>query len=174
MLADFIRSESHPAYVESAGRDFWPTVGVDPSPDDWKAADRMIVPGWSDFVERSVVALADFEPNWDGYGAKPFTSAMLRAVRRFLDRLGGEQGDVLLKPGTEDEFAFPYCVPVPTGAVQLEWHVGDRILELEFETPDEIHYLQWWPGHELVNKEDVYAADDLDQSVALIRWVLTG
>jgi hypothetical protein len=31
------------------------------------------------------------------------------------------------------------------GTLQLEWHSGTRSLELEFESPHSIRYLQWNP-----------------------------
>lgn len=117
--------------------------------------------------------LAAFPDGWDGYGARRFTPAMVAAVRAFLTRLGEERGDLLLKPYTEAECLLPDVVPLSSGAIQLDWRVEDRGLELEFETPDLIHYLKWCPARG-VEEEDVYLAADLGRSADLIRWVLTG
>ena len=118
--------------------------------------------------------LADLDDNWDGYGAEPIAPAMIAAVRDFLDRLDKVHGDLTLKPGTETECLTPHIAASASGSVQLEWQHAGRSLELEFETPSEIRYLKWWPGHEVADEEESYPADDLDQSAALIRWVLTG
>jgi len=125
-------------------------------------------------LSERVQSLAEFDDNWDGYGAKPIAPAMIAAVRQFLERLADERGELLMKPGTEAEWLVPDCLPMSSGAVQLEWHVGGRILEIEFERPDLIHYLKWWPGHEVPADEATFPADDLEQAAALIEWVLYG
>jgi hypothetical protein len=117
--------------------------------------------------------LAAFPDNWDGYGAARPAPAMVAAVRRFLTRLGDEQGDLLLKPGTEADCLLPRVVPLSSGAIQLEWDIADRGLELEFETPETVHYLKWQPAAG-VEDEGVYLAADLGRSADLIRWVLYG
>lgn len=133
-----------------------------------------ISPALRQALTDSVQNLAGFGDNWDGYGAKPIAPAMTAAVRQFLERLADERGELLLKPGTETECLVPYCLPMSSGAVQLEWHYEGRILEIEFERPDLIHYLKWWPGHEVGDDEATFPADDLEQSAALIEWVLYG
>ena len=136
--------------------------------------DRVSFPHCESCITDRVRKLAEFGDNWDGYGAKPVTPAMIDAVCRFLERLADERGDLLLKPGTETECLVPYCLPMSSGAVQLEWHVEGRILEIEFERPGLIHYLKWWPGHEVADDEATFPADDLEQSAALIEWVFYG
>lgn len=61
-------------------------------------------------------------------------------------------------------------MPLSSGGIQLEWHVGPRVLELEFETPETIHYLRWDPAHG-VQDEDTYPVADRARSESLIGWV---
>lgn len=112
-------------------------------------------------------SLAPFPPNWDGYGAPPFKAETIAAVRRFLRSL---------PPGAFVRTAtgrLPAVVPLSSGAIQLEWHMEDRVLELEFETPSLIHYLKWCPQAG-IEAEGTYPAGDERQSSRRIAWVLSG
>lgn len=136
--------------------------------------ERVSFPHCRRCITDRVQELGKLDDNWDGYGAKPIAPAMIAAVRQFLERLEDEHGELLLKPGTETDCLVPHCGARSSGTVQLEWQIGDRSLELEFEKPEEIRYLKWWPGHDLTDEEESYPAADLSQSASLIRWVLTG
>lgn len=106
--------------------------------------------------------LAALPAGWDGHGAPPVDPAILAAVREWGQAMPG--------------WAFapaPAVVPLSSGAVQLEWHVGPRVLELEFETPDTIHFLRWDPAGG-VQDEDTIPAGDRSGAEGLIRWVRTG
>lgn len=114
--------------------------------------------------------LRAYPPNWDGYGAKAFATEIIEAVRTFLDRL---PDDLWMGPHAETNGLLPAVVPMSSGSIQLEWHFGNRILELEFETPTSVHYLKWWP-QEGIQEEGVYPVADCRQSSRLIEWVLHG
>ncbi len=143
------------------------------SDDDWTHT-RVSFPQCLPCIKEKTRALAALPADWDGYGARPIAPAMIEAVCRFLNRLAEQHGELMLLPGTETDCLIPHCGARSSGTVQLEWHVEDRILELEFEKPTEIRYLKWWPGHELTDEEESYPADDMAQSASLIRWVLSG
>ncbi len=115
-----------------------------------------------------LASFSALQANWDGYGAGPIPPAILSAVRAFLDRLAQ-----MSSPPVPRDSTFPAVVPLSSGAVQLEWHVGERILELEFETAEVIHFLKWWP-QKGVAVEGTYFANDLSRSVTLLDWVLCG
>jgi hypothetical protein len=121
-------------------------------------------------VLEQVEALAAYPANWDGYGAPPVSRAGIAAVRAFLNGLPDE---LFIRPYKEADCLIPAVVPMSSGAIQLEWHVGRRILELEFETPTTIHYLKWWPD-EGIEDEGTYPAADCRFSSRLIEWVLRG
>ncbi len=66
-------------------------------------------------------------------------------------------------------------MPVSNGTIQLEWHRDKKILELEFETTEKIHYLQW--QHEgnyvtVFSKEDFVNVSDTEKICELIRWAI--
>lgn len=60
-----------------------------------------------------------------------------------------------------------------TGNLQFEWHHGRKVLELEFETADTIHFLQWDPEQH-IEEEDTFRASDIDRAVDLIQWFMSG
>jgi hypothetical protein len=60
-------------------------------------------------------------------------------------------------------------VPLASGAVQLEWVIGDRALELEFETPATIHYLRWDPRTNIADEQDL-PITDVARVETLMRW----
>lgn len=119
---------------------------------------------------RRIERLARLKDDWNGYGAKPFDIELIAAVKAFVTALPGH----LFEPVGEDVAGVaPFAVAVASGSIQLEWHVGDRLLELEFEKSGEIGYLQWWP-QKGVEDEASYPASDTARSVALIEWALHG
>lgn len=113
--------------------------------------------------KRAVCRLLDelraFKPSWDGYGAAPLDPRNLDAARRFIESL------------PDGAAPQPMVVPMTRGRVQLEWHRGNRSLELEFETPTTIHYLQW-DSDQGIETEDVVAADRVDALMGLVDWFM--
>jgi len=111
-------------------------------------------------VRADIHSLSELAPNWDGYGAPAIDPAVIEAAEAFIARL--PQG--LAPP--------PRVVPMSNGTLQLEWHAGPKSLELEFESPDSIRYLQWHPN-EGVEEEDAFPTTNVETAVDLIRWFLT-
>ena len=106
--------------------------------------------------------IAALEPNWDGRGAPPVDRALLRAVRAWSQDMPG--------------WAFatpPAVVPLSSGGLQLEWRFADRLLELEFETSDQLHFLRWHPARE-IDEEDTFPATDRSRAEQLVAWVTHG
>lgn len=106
--------------------------------------------------------VANLRPGWDGHGSPPVDPAVIRAVRAWGRTMPGW----LLAPA-------PSVVPLSSGGLQLEWHDGPRVLELEFEGPATIHYLKWEPDAG-VEDEDTFPASDRGRSEELIGWVRGG
>lgn len=103
--------------------------------------------------------IAALGSNWDGQGAASVDPAMIRAVRSWGPTMPG--------------WAFaspPAVVPLSTGAVQLEWRCDGRLLELEFEAPDRIHYLRWDPPGG-IEDEDTIPVADRASAERLLAWV---
>jgi hypothetical protein len=117
---------------------------------------------WAGGVQADIRALGELAPNWDGYGAPAIDPAAIEAAAAFVAKL---PGDLAARQ--------PRVVPTANGMLQLEWHAGARSLELEFESPHSIRYLQWNPD-EGVEEEDSFPATDVETAVDLIRWFMTG
>jgi hypothetical protein len=116
---------------------------------------------WAGGVQADLRALGELAPNWDGYGAPAIDPGVIEAAEAFVAKLPG------------DLAARPRVVPTSNGALQLEWHAGPKSLELEFESPHSIRYLQWNPD-EGVEEEDSFPATDVETAAKLIRWFMTG
>src|SRR5438132_1629589 len=91
--------------------------------------------------EADLQGLGRLPPNWDGYSAPPINPDIIAAARAFLGALAPNLAG---RPGV---------VPMSTGNLQLEWHEGPKILEMEFESPQTIRYLRWHP-EQGVEEED--------------------
>jgi hypothetical protein len=101
--------------------------------------------------------LAALEPNWEGYGAPALDRGIVDAARQFIGWLAGYAT------------LQPQVVPMSSGALQLEWHQGQKILELEFEDSRTIHYLRWDPAAG-IQEEDVFPLGDTAKAISLIDW----
>jgi predicted DNA-binding antitoxin AbrB/MazE fold protein len=112
-------------------------------------------------VERWLYAeidrLAALRSNWDGYGGPALDRGILDAARRFVANVAS------------NITARPLVVPMSSGAVQFEWHQGQKILELEVEDASTIHYLKWNPP-EGIQEEAVFPINDAEKAIALIGW----
>jgi hypothetical protein len=112
-------------------------------------------------VQADIEALRGLTPNWDGYGAPAIDPEVIQAAKQFIARL-------------PMNLAFrPQVVPTSNGSLQLEWHQGEKSLELEFESPRSIRYLQWNPakGEEA---EDSIAVKETERASDLIHWFMAG
>ena len=107
-------------------------------------------------ISERIEALRSLETGWNGYGAGPIDPGAIEAAKRFAAAIPGE-------------VAEPQVVPMTWGRLQLEWHRGNRSLELEFETPTAVHYLKFDPDRG-VEEEDILAADDTGRLIGLLDW----
>lgn len=108
-------------------------------------------------VDAKIDRLAVLEPNWDGYGAPAINRGIIDAARQLIGRLASYTT------------VQPLVVPMSNGAVQLEWHRGQKILELEIEDPTTIHYLKWDPTTG-IQEEDVFPIGNIVKAASLIEW----
>jgi hypothetical protein len=113
---------------------------------------------YKDDVVADIRALAALKPNWDHYGAPTINARVIDAAERFVRSLPDEID------------ARPRVVPMSTGTLQLEWYDGEKILELEFEAPYRIRFLQWDPKNDY-SDEDTFHVSDTDKAALLIHWV---
>jgi hypothetical protein len=118
-------------------------------------------PGFVDGVQAAIESLRALAPDWDGYGAPVIDPAVIEAAKTFIAQL-------------PEKLAFrPRVVPGSGGTLQLEWHDGTKALELEFESPNSIRYLQWHPDAG-VEEEDSFPVTDISKAVDLIRCFMAG
>lgn len=111
-------------------------------------------------VLASLGELRRFEANWDGYGAEPLDDRILDAAARLIESLA------------PDAIPTPQVVPMTRGRVQLEWHRGSRSLELEFESPQKVHFLKW-DSESGVEEEDVIPIHDTVAIRDLLSWYVS-
>lgn len=107
-------------------------------------------------IGRELDRLAGLQPNWDGYGAPPIAPEIISAARELA---------AALPPSIAPQ---PTVVPMSTGNLQFEWHRGGRILEIEIEDPQTIHFLKWQPD-DGIKEEDTFNIRDTDRAASLIR-----
>ena len=62
-------------------------------------------------------------------------------------------------------------LPLTNGNIQFEWHNGNKSLELEFISDQEIHYFKYW-SNEFAPEEDVLKTKDTYKIIRLVRYFL--
>jgi len=99
--------------------------------------------------------------NWDGYGAPKIDQTIVAAAQKFVAEL-------------PESIAWrPHVVAMSPGNLQLEWQHGTKSLELEFESPTVIRYLQWHPEMN-IEEEGTFRVTDSKFAVELILWLMAG
>jgi len=107
-------------------------------------------------VTKRLDAMRGLTANWDGYHANVIDPAVIESVAGFCRELPADTG-------------APYVVPIGNGTVQLEWHDGPKLLEMEFESPTVIVYLKWHPEAG-VCEEGLIPATDIAGAAELLVW----
>jgi hypothetical protein len=118
-------------------------------------------PNFVENVQSALESLRALAPNWDGYGAPTIDPAVIDAAKTFIAKL------------PENLVSPPCVVPMANGALQLEWHQGPKSLELEFESPSSIRYLQWHP-EQGIEEENSFPVTEVESAINLIRWFASG
>ena len=133
------------------------------------AEDYLRVGNWGKLVRcrknREVIEqiekLKRLEADWNGYGAEPINPRIIESSQQFIRSLHNQLR------------VLPQVVPMTQGRLQLEWHDGTRSLELEFESPSQVHYLKWDSSIGL-DEEDIVPVADQTRLRELIEWFATG
>jgi hypothetical protein len=115
---------------------------------------------FAEIIERKLDEIAELQHNWDCYGAPAINPHIIDCARAWANRLPREL------------WKTPTVVPLSTGSVQFEWGDAERALELEFETPETIHYLKW-DREAGLEEEGTFDADEMDLAIPLLRWFIT-
>ena len=118
-------------------------------------------PRFEEFCLGKLDSLERLEAGWDFESAPAIDREVIEAVRPFVRSVPGG-----IAPR-------PMVVPLSSGRVQFEWHAGRRVLELEFESADTVHYLKWDPENQ-IEDEGLIPAAETDQLNDLIAWFTRG
>ncbi len=65
----------------------------------------------------------------------------------------------------------PFVCPIEGGGLQIEWDLGKRHVELEFEDADTVVAL-WQDGDDMHTSE--FPASHVERVVGLLKWLLRG
>lgn len=128
------------------------------APTYWSRSTPLMSTDWLGSALVTLRRLSALEPDWDGYGSPPLThQAIDRSFRLVL------QSARELLPG-------PNLVPGSEGDLQLEWHLGERGLQILVRGSGEAEYL--------ANREtDIWQEGSLTEAQAirpLFAWVFPG
>jgi hypothetical protein len=118
-------------------------------------------PDFRQFCLDKLAGLAALTAGWDCEGAPAIDRGILAAAKRMVEALPSHIA------------VRPMIVPLASGGLQFEWHNGRQTLELEFESPDQVHFLMWDPANG-VEDEDVVASSDMPRLTDMIRWFMQG
>ena len=105
--------------------------------------------------------LRGLSDNWNGYRAAKIDPRIIDAAKNFIRSL------------PEPLVTMPQVVPMTRGRLQLEWHKGDRSLEIEITSPKSAHYLKWDPANS-IEDEDIVPLTNLNRLHELVRWFSMG
>jgi len=105
-----------------------------------------------------VMQLANLSQGWDGHKASPIDPSSIAFAVDVIQSLDCELTTV------------PVVAPIFDGRFQLEWHEGERSLEVEFESPTSIRYLKWSGDEDSAEEDSVPAADAAEFLTDLIEW----
>lgn len=83
-------------------------------------------PPWVSAVADEIVKLQLLEREWDGYGAGPIRSDVLKFVRQLLARI------------MPRDTPPPHLTPMSHEGILIEWHQHGIELEIEVESPTQV------------------------------------
>ena len=86
-------------------------------------------PGWDAYLCGELYRLQSLQNNWDGYGSPPLDPQIAHDARNILAQLWS----IHQNSRVSDDLPPPYLVPISGGALQAEWHIGSKIIELFFD-----------------------------------------
>ena len=104
--------------------------------------------------------LKDLPAGWDRAHAERIDPQIIDTAQEFVRWLP----DALPR--------LPQVVPMTRSRLQLEWHHIGRSLEIEFESPTQVHFLKWDP-RDGTEQEDVLPVSDRERICELIQWFQT-
>lgn len=97
--------------------------------------------------------------DWDGYGSPSISKQLCQHALMFLSCLESEN------------IPTPFIGPISGGGIQLEWHINNRELEIEFIESNAIGFLKVHEDGSL--EEGGFQINDFDKARHIIKWLMT-
>lgn len=104
--------------------------------------------------------LAKLPANWDAEGSRPLEGTSIDGAKH------------IAAVTAEQPIQQPHIVPISGGTVQLEWHIGNRLLELEILPDGSVEYLRLDEAGQA--DEGVIPFYDDRRIVSSLRWAREG
>ena len=126
------------------------------------ATDTANLPAFDASIYSELDELAELEADWDQQGGFAIEPAKIDAARRLLQSLEGR-----ISP--------PNIAPTASGSVDMEWSRdhGRQRLGFDFETPQLIRYLRWYPQQDVKESGTVDPLDKV-KLAELVGWFMYG
>jgi hypothetical protein len=121
-----------------------------------------IPPQWSWQLEpvKRVLECLSLPPNWNSYGGKSPSLDTARAAIEFIDMIPYEDPP------------RPRVIPLSSGGIQLEWHNGERDLEVDFRPDGSALCLKVNAGED-GEEEELKSVSSSDVET-LLAWLIAG
>ncbi|QDS91890.1 hypothetical protein FF011L_06260 [Roseimaritima multifibrata] len=108
-------------------------------------------------LARRLDEIQAMDENWDGQGASAVNSDCISYAKMFCRR--------------SVSYPVPKANPTSDGGVQLEWHVDDRSLEIEFDIANGQPVYICWDRNGAEPVEGEITIEDDQKVNSLISWV---
>ncbi|MCO6458297.1 MAG: hypothetical protein J5I93_23570 [Pirellulaceae bacterium] len=115
---------------------------------------------WKIQLKNQLDRLLRLEANWDGFAGHPISREIIASAKTLISSLP----------------RIPECAhvaPISSGRLQIEWHRGNRSIELEFESPNSICFLKC-DDDDALSVEDTISASDVEAVTGLLDWFNNG
>jgi len=110
---------------------------------------------------KTAIGLQHLQPGWDGYGSPPPSENLVEGAIHLIRQIA------ILAPGGLEP---PNVVPLARGGIQLEWHVGDRELEIPIFPDGRVEFLTVQDGEPQAENE----LTTYRQMRNLLSWLMSG
>ncbi len=117
-------------------------------------------PNWLVEAKKNLRNILQLDNNWDGYGSPPISQQLVQHTSNFLSCLENEN------------IPTPFIGPISGGGIQLEWHINNRELEIEFIESNVIGFLKVHEDDSL--EEGEFPSNDFDCARRIIEWLMIG
>ena len=132
------------------------------------AGDTIDMSPWMTDVLPTVERLRDLPDNWDSYGSPPPPNELITNVLMLLNQAWGEDKSPHARQAT---MPTPSIVPLSGGGIQVEWHLMQRELELEFYEDQPVSALAVETSTEDC-AETTFDVDDHESMRHLLAWLV--